>query len=325
MSVLLPAYNHARYLGASIRSVLDQDFRGLELIVVDDGSTDETAQVVHGVTDPRLRYLYQANIGVAGALNAAFRAARGGYIAIQNDDDLWLPGKLARQVQALDERPEVGLAYAQAQVIDAQGRLTPQFLSLPGKYPGQMVRSLLHEDCICPATVLARRSCLQAVIEAGAAGPWDMTLPGVDDWDLWLRMACCCEFLYQGQTVAHYRAHSANYSGRNSAHFAVFQERRVKVLDKFFSRSECAAQAAGMRPLAYRNLYTLIGLQYVGAGGWSEAFDYFKRALRAAPSPASLARILGSLGLHLVSRNPAGAQWVSAYARWRVKHRARKD
>ncbi|HEX9029120.1 MAG TPA: glycosyltransferase, partial [Anaerolineales bacterium] len=310
-------------LEASIRSVLEQDFRDLELIVVDDGSSDATGEIAHAIPDARLHYIYQANTGVAGALNTAYRASRGEYLAIQNDDDLWLPGKLELQVRQLEAQPEVGLVYGKAQVIDGAGCLTPQFISIPGKYPGQMVRSLLHEDCICPATVLARRSCLEAVVEPGANGPWDASLPGVDDWDLWLRLACCCDFAYLDKTIAHYRAHAANTSGRRSAHFAAFQERRVKVLDKFFSRSACASQSADMRPVAYRNLYTIIGLQWAAAGRWKEAVNYFQRAFRAAPSPATFTRILGSLGLHLISQTPPGARLISAYARWRVGRRAR--
>ncbi len=111
VSVILPTYNRSDSLPASISSVLDQTFEDLELIVVDDASSEDIESVVKAMNDPRLRYLRQAqNGGAAAARNAGLAIATGRYIAFQDSDDLWLPGKLERQVALLDEQPpEVGV------------------------------------------------------------------------------------------------------------------------------------------------------------------------------------------------------------------------
>src|SRR3989442_14959767 len=122
VSVVIPVYNGERYLVDAIQSVLDQTYQNFEVIVVDDGSTDGSAAVAKRFGEA-IRFVHQANGGVCKARNTGIAAARGGYLAFLDQDDLWLPDKLAVQVAYLDSHPEVGAVYCQCQVMgDAELR-----------------------------------------------------------------------------------------------------------------------------------------------------------------------------------------------------------
>ena len=109
VSIIIPAYNQAHYLGAAIASALGQSYGDVEVIVVDDGSTDKTREVVEQIGDPRLRYVYQENQGLSAARNTGIRHACGTYLSYLDSDDLFLPEKVALLLAVMEERPEVGL------------------------------------------------------------------------------------------------------------------------------------------------------------------------------------------------------------------------
>jgi glycosyltransferase involved in cell wall biosynthesis len=315
VSILLPVYNHAAYLGEAIQSALDQTFGDLELIIVNDESPDESEAVVKRFDDRRIRYIAQKNKGVPGALNTAFAAASGDYIALLNDDDRWLPDKLQGQVGILERDAEVGVVYGIAQVIDHAGQPRPHSIGIPGKYPGDMLKSLLYENCLCPATVIIRRTCLERT------GPWDEALPGSDDRDMWLRLARHCRFHFQNQVVAEYRVHASNYSAGRFAHFEAYQNRRLQVLDKFYAAPDCPPNALAVKPLAYRNLHTAIGMQWAGNGNWRKVGWHFGQAFKAQPSPANALRIGGILATHWIGRSTLGKKLLARYVQWRLKGR----
>ncbi len=122
VSVIIPAYNQASYLGAAIRSVLEQSHQDFELIVVDDGSTDETASVCGQFDDARIRYLYQDNAGLSAARNTGLHCCQGAYITFLDADDLFLPGKLRLLLDTMEADPSLGLVAGQAIPIDEDGR-----------------------------------------------------------------------------------------------------------------------------------------------------------------------------------------------------------
>lgn len=125
VSVVIPAYNHERYVGAAVRSVLDQSFRDLELIVVDDGSTDRTGAVVQAISDPRLRYVRQANQDAFNAINNGLCEARGAFLAILNSDDLYLPARLERLVSE-SEKTGAQFLFTDVTPVDAGGNDIPR-------------------------------------------------------------------------------------------------------------------------------------------------------------------------------------------------------
>src|SRR4030042_2890488 len=122
VSISTPAYNQARVLAQSVRSALSQTHQALEVIVVDDGSPDDTPAVVRTLADPRLRYLRQENQGLSSARNTGMRASNGGLLSFLDADDLFLPDKLTLLVGELQARPQVGLVAGQAIPVDKDGR-----------------------------------------------------------------------------------------------------------------------------------------------------------------------------------------------------------
>ncbi|MBT8087911.1 MAG: glycosyltransferase family 2 protein, partial [Gammaproteobacteria bacterium] len=121
ISVVIPAYNVAAFIEDAINSVLGQTHRDFEVIVVDDGSPDDTASIVKRFDDPRIRLVSQPNRGLAGARNTGIRCADGEYVAFLDADDLWRPTKLEEHVRHLDENPELGVSYSTSQFIDEAG------------------------------------------------------------------------------------------------------------------------------------------------------------------------------------------------------------
>jgi glycosyltransferase involved in cell wall biosynthesis len=183
VSVIIPAYNYARFLPGAIQSVLDQTFRDFELIVVDDGSTDDTADVVspyarrHGVI-----YIRQENRGLSAARNTGIRHAGGELVAFLDPDDLWLPEKLQRQVALMDANADVGLSYCMVDFIDGEGQRLPE-LSWP--HPeGATYKDLLYLNWVTGSgsSVMVRRSVFDG------AGLFDESLRGLEDMDMWLRI-----------------------------------------------------------------------------------------------------------------------------------------
>lgn len=115
ISVIMPTYNREKYIAQALRSLLDQDYRPLEIIVVDDGSTDATRQIVESFASDRIRYVYQENSGVAAARNLGLSMASGDFLAWLDSDDYYLPGKLTAQMQYLADHPDAGLVFTQVE------------------------------------------------------------------------------------------------------------------------------------------------------------------------------------------------------------------
>lgn len=168
VSVILPVYNRSASLAYSMRSVLDQSYRDLELIVVDDASTEDLRPIIEGIGDPRVHYIRLAeNGGASAARNAGLAASQGRYIAFQDSDDLWLPGKLEMQVGLLEQMPDVGVVVHSKVLYGAgpDGAYGVGLVSMrppPGKImkPGEdQVRKYLVENRISLQNALFRRDC----------------------------------------------------------------------------------------------------------------------------------------------------------------------
>jgi GT2 family glycosyltransferase len=182
VSVIVPTRNRSALLATTLRSVVRQRDVDLEVIVVDDASTDRTPEVVTALGDARVRMVRcQAPRGVSAARNLGAAEARGEWLGFVDDDDLWAPDKLARQLHAAREESR-GWAYGGAVVIDARGRILRAQIPLP---PDETVRALLQYDAIPGggSNVIVRRATWQE------AGPFDTRLRGGEDWEMWLRLA----------------------------------------------------------------------------------------------------------------------------------------
>lgn len=182
VSVVVPTYNCAKFLGRTIDSALRQTYRDFEIIVVDDGSTDGT-QALIAAYEESVRYVYQTNQGASAARNAALSRASGELIAYLDADDLWRPDKLSRQVEFLDAHSTCGLVHTEVSVIDEQDTVLHACFNQDTKRPipqGQCVRDLLLRSHIQTLTVVERRTAFDD------AGKFDPRLPVAQDYLHWI-------------------------------------------------------------------------------------------------------------------------------------------
>jgi glycosyltransferase involved in cell wall biosynthesis len=217
VSVVIPSYNHAAFVGEAVRSVLAQTLADLEVIVVDDGSSDDSLGILHAIDDPRLRVVAQTNQGAHAALNAGLALANGALLAVLNSDDAYHPERLARAVATLDAAPAVGLVGSWIEVVDAGGRqlgikhgardLAPWPLAHPERSfrAGDDLRGALLTENFWSTTsnFVFRRSLLARI---GGFRPLRYT----HDWDFALRAAGVSPALLLPEPLLRYRVHERN-------------------------------------------------------------------------------------------------------------------
>jgi glycosyltransferase involved in cell wall biosynthesis len=210
----MPAYNAERYIAAAVRSALNASTPEVEVLVVDDGSTDRTADEVRAIDDPRVTVIpISASGGPSRPRNVGIRHARAPYVSLLDSDDLLKPGKLAASIAALDRCPSAGFAFGNFEKMDADGNVFetsfsyayPMFRGLQSEPAGgdwrlipqsELARGLLYENFVGTSGVVVRRDL------AVTLGGFDETLLNGDDLDLWFRLAHCCDALYS-PTVGH--------------------------------------------------------------------------------------------------------------------------
>jgi len=189
VSAVIPSYNYSRFVGGAVESVLAQTCRDLECIVVDDGSTDDTAGVLEPYAD-RVQVIRQPNQGLSAARNTGIGAARGRYVAFLDADDRWFPEKIARQVALIESHPGTGAVGCWVQLTDGEGVPTgrkefPEHVPEPIALTDQMQRIAKRQFWVggSGSGAFVRREVFDTV------GPFDTTLRAAEDWDMWLRIA----------------------------------------------------------------------------------------------------------------------------------------
>jgi glycosyltransferase involved in cell wall biosynthesis len=220
VSVVIASYNHGKYVGEAIESVLSQDYQDFEIVITDDGSTDDSVERIKEFTDPRIRlFCFPANRGACTAMRNCLEHATGHYVALLNSDDAFLPGKLTRQVQFLDAHPDVGAVFGHATVVDAQGnslagRTSRAYLTVfdqPNRSRFEWLRYFfLHGNCLCHPTLLIRRECYDTV------GFLDERYAQLPDLDFWIRLCMRYDIHIMQEPLIRFRLHSdeGNASGK---------------------------------------------------------------------------------------------------------------
>lgn len=241
ISVVIPTYNAERTILETIESVLKQTFQDFELIVIDDGSTDQTVRLLQTVEDHRLQVFSYPNSGAAIARNRGIAHSTGEYISFIDSDDLWTPDKLEFQFSALQKNPHAGLAYSWTCNMTAtadQFFPTPKFLYQGDVYPHLLVVNFL----CCGSNCLIRRSAIEAV------GEFDSTLKAAEDWDYWLRLAAHTKFVVVPKYQIFYRLSSESLS--SNAETLEYYSRVV--LDRVFQTVPPELQGLKNRSLSIR-------------------------------------------------------------------------
>lgn len=251
VSVVIPTYNSSKYLSQAIDSVLAQTFSDLEVLVIDDGSTDDTEQLVGRYSSP-IKYIRQPNSGVSIARHRGIAESVGRYVAFLDADDIWLPHKLERQLGELKNNPGFRACYSTFRVVDAN--LRPLEINRVERQ-GSTLEDLLTAGNVVgtPSTVLCERALLLSI-----AG-FDPDLSYGADWDLWIRLAVLTEFLWIDEPLINYRQHGNNMS-RN---VPLIEKDSLLLLEKGFAMSELPEALRSKRRSAIgRNYMVLAGCYY---------------------------------------------------------------
>ncbi|HLL72123.1 MAG TPA: glycosyltransferase [Pyrinomonadaceae bacterium] len=298
VSVVINAWNAADYLREAIESALAQTYQNLEVVVVDDGSTDHTREVSLSFGE-RVRYFYQEKDDTRGASaqRRAYAEARGEFIAGLDQDDRWLPGKIERQLKAMQADPALGVVFTRFRLIDGEGR--DQGLSPLVGPSGDVFHFLLGGNAYCYSSALVRTS---AYLKDGHPS----VRTGMSDWDMWLRLSRHFPVAMLDEALTEYRVHGNAYSS-NFETMARATE-RVLLRQKEILHPDCADCRAGWRKgwrvvvRAYLDHYHIDSRR----GEFMRALPSLRRAAALSPayalSPRQLAAVCKSAGLAALRR-----------------------
>lgn len=229
VSVVIPTYNHARFIREAIDSVLAQTYPVLEIIVVDDGSTDDTKDILFPYLN-KIRYIYQSNMRMSAARNAGIRAARGNIIAFLDSDDIWCREKLEEQIQLFEKYPAAGLISCDAEQIDEHGNTVGKIeLSFDRLRKADMNKIVLSN--IVPgggSSALVKMECFDVV------GNFDQSLCATaEDWEMWIRIAMKYEIYFVQKPLTRIRSRADSVSAPANAEQMLSDE--LRMLNKVFA------------------------------------------------------------------------------------------
>lgn len=274
VSVIIPTYNSAPFLATAIDSVLAQTYPDVEVIVVDDGSTDDT-QAIIAHYDQQIRYIHQENRGPAAARNTGFHASQGDYLLFLDSDDLIPPDKLELQVAFLAQQPDVGLVYSAWQEIDEDNtRLLGEVR--PG-IQGFILKALLRRKFFFfPSAAIIRRKCLERV------GLFNESMRWSEDADLWMRLARAgYAFGYMDAILLQRRIHKSSLSSRVSTNQV---QTWLGSLDRFFADPDLPDDIRALEGEAYSILHYETAARYYRAGQIDLAKEQVRLAMLRCPT-----------------------------------------
>jgi glycosyltransferase involved in cell wall biosynthesis len=245
VSIVIPFFNAIKYLPETIETVFKQTYSDYEVVIVNDGSTEDIEGWVKKLNHPKVRLINQENKGCSEARNTGIRQSSGDYIAFLDADDLWHPTKLEKQVRVLDEHPETGLVYTWSDLIDEQGRRTGRTARPTAE--GKVWENLIEENLVGGGSVpLIRRGCLEA------SGLFDQNLVSfLEDWDLWLRLALLTEFRVVPEALMYYR----QLDSSSSMNWSKMEKSFQIMIEKAFAIAPAALQYKRARSYGLVNLY----------------------------------------------------------------------
>lgn len=312
VSVIVPVYNGCAFLAKTIESVLAQSYPAIELIAVDDGSTDESARLLAGY-GPKITVISQVNQGVAAARNAGIRASSGEFVAFVDQDDCWLREKVTRQVELLRSNERIGLVHTGVIYFDeaTQAEVGPENPNVrPDLMTGDCYESLLMMNAINNSSVMVRRAALDRV-----GGP-DENIRGntVQDYDLWLRIAKDYHLAFVPERLTVFRLHA----GQGHRDLRAMLSEQLALLLRHQSDNEWRRSSARRRRLA--DLHDRLAVTHFEAGDARAARRHFAQALQIEPSRRRLGRFSASC-----LPNGAVARLRRAWHQWKTTPECSED
>jgi glycosyltransferase involved in cell wall biosynthesis len=307
ISVVIPSYNRAHLIAETIQSVLAQTFQDFEIIVVDDGSSDNTQEVISHFP---VRYFYQENKGASAARNTGIRLSLGEYIAFLDSDDLLLRHALQRGVEALNMYPEAGFSYGQAYLMNEReqifGLIKSSFVRHSSLVDGkEIIREMLTTYTVPINTTMVRRRCLNTI------GGFDESLKTAEDRAFHVSMAKRYPVVYIAEPLIKYRVHSGSTSA--APRLKEMENYNRIVLESIFNDEELGPMFQRQRRNAYFELYYRLADQAYGSNMMKTARTYIFRSIRIHPR-ASL-RGPGALCMFLFAKTWLPLPLLSLYRR----------
>jgi glycosyltransferase involved in cell wall biosynthesis len=266
VSIIVPTYNREKFIKRALDSVIEQTYQNFEVLVIDDGSTDNTRDVVKSYGE-RVCYFYQENKGIAGARNAGIKESSGDYIAFLDSDDYWMHGKLERQTALFREHSEYGLVASCCASVRLDGSYREK--NRPGK-SGWVLKDLFNKNFIRTSSAVIKKECLEKV------GFFDEELKECEEYDLWLRIAAQYPVGFINESLAVYVDNPEGVS-TDSLSGRLF---RLKVLEKEYLKKKIPEKMYNRR-IAETCHY--IGRHYLKRGNREEGRSYLRRAQKLTP------------------------------------------
>lgn len=295
ISVIVPVRNCETFIGETVASILAQGACVGEVIVVDDGSTDNSAGVALAAGDPRVRVVYTAGLGVSAARNCGVRASSGAWLYFLDADDLVQPGALACLLQAAETAPQAGLVYGDYDRIHADG--TPFgrrkfFMRLRRKPTGDVLASLVRRNCMPVGTQIVKRSVYDA------CGGFEESLRNLEDWHFWCRVAARSEFLFVPDLYAmSYRVHHTSMMHTRLLPF----EAIAPAIEVVYGDPAIVGRLGAARRARYRRTTEAAMMSYLASvairlGTYREGLRMILRSIRRDPahSPRAVAQFAGA-------------------------------
>lgn len=273
VSIVVPTYNRSAIVRRAVESVLAQTFGDLEIIVVDDGSTDDTRDALAGYGE-RVRYVHQENRGPAAARNHGMQEARGEFIGFLDSDDAYLPGNVAAHLRRFDEVPEAGLVYCGIEVLDQHGNPVKEVLPDP-RDRGFVLERLIRYNFITSSTVLMRRAAMEF------AGPMSTRLWFAEDWYYWLRVASRFPIEFVDEVLVRYQRSAVSLSHGTAIPTVV--ERNLEMFALAFEDPDLKQRLSPLRAEAYRRAYAAYASMALETMQLDLARRYSWRAVASRP------------------------------------------
>lgn len=301
VTVIIPAYNQEKFLGAAIDSVLLQTFSDFEIVVIDDGSTDKTEAVARQYGE-KIRYHYQTNRGLAGARNSGIRLARGELIGLLDADDVWLPEFLEKMTAGAQENPRAGVFYCRAICIDDQGIDLGQVVGRQADHSIDLRNFILRSNFLIPSTILIRKE----IIAVAGLFDEEFKYVGCEDLDLWLRLTPENEFIEIPVVLAKYRVHESSLSADPQKMQRAMQE----VIEKHFGPDDGQYDRWSLeKRRAYGGLYRNFVLTSIQRLSDWQSTDTLEHGFHADPSLVDDLTLFYELAL---GNQPFGQRGVSS-------------
>ncbi|MGI8640395.1 MAG: glycosyltransferase family 2 protein [Pyrinomonadaceae bacterium] len=273
VSVIIPNYNKGHYLAEAINSALAQTYRDTEIIVIDDGSTDNSDEVLRSY-GKQIKWFKQKNSGVSHARNRGIKESQGEYLAFLDSDDLWQPTKLEKQVALLDANSDIGLCYVGVERIDEDSKSLNYIEA--NAYPDYCEALLLY-SCIVSG------SCSSAMIRRriiNETNGFDTNFTNYEDWEFWLRLSLMTKFAPIPEFLVKYRVIKGSASFNNTK---IIEQNVIDILTKFFSLPNLPEKYKAIKNKSYSNNWIILSGDYLYAGKYADSLRCLWNGFRLHP------------------------------------------